>query len=184
MKKAKLIPIVLSCFLVLSFSACTTDNEPTSSTNNSGDSSIGSEVEVSSDSPDSSSSTEEVKNQEGEGDIGDCHIKIVSAEKGQDISGQDLLIVTFEWTNNSDDEKMFTSTFSVSAYQNGVECSSITVVDGVETEKMLAKIKPGVSLEVQESYILSDTSDVTVEVGPWIDLGNSEKITKVFSVAE
>lgn len=117
-----------------------------------------------------------------EGDIGDYHIKIVSAKKGKDYSKKDVLIVTYQWTNNGDDEQMFSTAFSVSAYQNGVECDDITMVDGVDTQKSLSKIKPGATLEVQKPYVLDGDSDVTIEVGPWISIGESSKVTKTFSV--
>lgn len=122
------------------------------------------------------------KTVDGEGDIGDYHIKIVSAQKGKDYSKKDVLIVTYEWTNNSDDEQMFSTAFGVKAYQDGIECSSLTVVDGVDNSKLLSNIKPGATLQVQEAYVLNGDSDVEVEVGPWIDLGNSTKIVKTFSV--
>lgn len=117
-----------------------------------------------------------------EGDIGDYHIKIVSAKKGKDYAKKDVLIVTYQWTNNGDDEQMFSTAFSISAYQNGVECDDITMVDGVDTQKSLSKIKPGATMELQDAYILNGDSDVSIEVGPWISIGESSKVTKTFSV--
>lgn len=117
-----------------------------------------------------------------EGDIGDYHIKIVSAKKGKDYSKKDVLIVTYEWKNNGDDEQMFSTAFSAKAFQNGVECDDLTVVDGVDKKKLLSKIKPGATLEVQEAYVLDGDSDVSIEVGPWISIGESSKVTKTFSV--
>ena len=117
-----------------------------------------------------------------EGDIGDYHIKIVSGAKGKDVKGKGVAIITYEWTNNSDDEQMFSTAFSAKAYQNGVECSSLVIVDGVESEKLLTNIKPGATLKVQEAYALEDDSNITIEVGPWISIGESSKVTKTFSV--
>lgn len=116
-----------------------------------------------------------------EGDLGDCHIKIVSAQKGKDYSGNEALIVTYEWANNSDEEKMFGTTFTAKAYQNGVECSTAYMVDGVDSQKLLTNIKPGAALEIQTAYLLTDNSDVTIEVSPWISF-DDKKVVKVFSV--
>lgn len=116
-----------------------------------------------------------------EGDLGDCHIKIVSAQKGKDYSDKEALIVTYEWTNNSDEEKMFGTTFTAKAYQNGVECSPAYMVDGVDSQKTLTNIKPGAALEIQAAYLLTDNSDVTIEVSPWISF-DDKKVVKVFSV--
>jgi len=126
--------------------------------------------------------TEASKEMDTEGDIGDYHLKIVSAKKGKDYSKKDVLIVTYEWTNNSDDSQMFSTAFSAKAFQNGVECNDLTVVEGVDKKKLLSEIKPGATLEVQEAYVLNDDSDVSIEVGPWISLGNESKIVKTFSV--
>lgn len=77
---------------------------------------------------------------------------------------------------------MFSTAFSAKAFQNGVECDDLTVVDGVDKKKLLSKIKPGATLEVQEAYVLDGDSDVSIEVGPWISIGESSKVTKTFSV--
>lgn len=119
---------------------------------------------------------------EGSGDIGNYYIEIVSAKKGQDYSCKDVLIVTYKWTNNSNKDQMFSTAFSAKAYQNGVECSSLTIVDGVDSHKPLSNIKPGTSLEVQKAYLLDGDSDVVIEVGPWISLGNERKVVKTFSL--
>lgn len=153
------------------------------------------ELSTSSDGPDSKSnpqsttsvsptpaSDSENKTLQGEGDIGKYNIKIVSAKKGKDYAGKDVLIVTYQWTNNSDEEQMFSTAFSAKAYQDGIECGGITVVDGVDTQKMLSNIKPGATLEVQDAYILNGDADVEIEVGPWISLGKETKVVKTFSV--
>ncbi len=119
---------------------------------------------------------------EGSGEIGDYYIEVVSAKKGQDYSYKDVLIVTYKWTNNSNKDQMFSTAFSDKAYQNGIECSSLTIVDGVDNHKPLSNIKPGASLEVQKAYLLDGDADVVIEVGPWLPLGNERKIVKTFSL--
>lgn len=118
---------------------------------------------------------------DGEGSLGDYYIKIVSAAKAKDYSGADVLIVTYEWTNNADDAAMFSTAFTAKAYQNGVECTTAYMVDGVDTEKGLTKIKPGTTLEVQEAYKLNDNSDVSVEVTKWISFDDA-MVTKIFTL--
>ena len=73
---------------------------------------------------------------DGEGSLGDYYIKIVSAAKAKDYSGADVLIVTYEWTNNADDAAMFSTAFTAKAYQNGVECTTAYMVDGVFIRKI------------------------------------------------
>lgn len=119
---------------------------------------------------------------EGEGKIDDYYIKIVGAETGKDYGENEVLIVTYEWTNQSDEDQNFSFAFDDKVFQNGTECSSYTLVDGIESDKLLLDIKPGTTLTVQEAYLLQDHSDVTVEVTAWIDFGNSPIITKTFSL--
>lgn len=154
---------VLACVLLaaaLSLPACTEDTAPVT------------------DEP----GTSAVQSGESEGVIGDCRIKIVSAEKGEDYAGDPVVIVTYEWSNNSEDSKTFATSFSAKVYQNGVECTSYTVVEGVDSSKLLAEIKPGATLQVQEAYSISDESDITVEVGPWISF-DDESVVQTFSLS-
>lgn len=119
---------------------------------------------------------------EGEGKIDDYYIKIVGAETGKDYGGEEVLIVTYEWTNQSHEDQNFSFAFSDKAFQNGTECSPYTLVDGIESDKLLSDIKPGTTLTVQQAYLLQDHSDVTVEVTALIDFGNSPIVTKTFSL--
>lgn len=169
MKLKRITLFALAAMMVLSLAACDVDGDGTQS----GVAANGSATPAS----------EAAKPAQGEGNIGDYHIKIVSAQKGKDYQDKDVLIVTYEWTNNSDEEQMFSTAFGTTAYQDGVECSSAFSVDGVDAQKSLSKIKPGASLEVKDAYVLNDTTtDVQVEVGPWVDLGGGDKVTKTFSI--
>lgn len=118
---------------------------------------------------------------DGEGDIGNAHIKIVSARVGETISGNDAIIVTYEWTNNGDENLMFSLACEDKAFQNGVECS-VTTVDGVNIISPTQEIQPGATQTLEIAYALSDKSDVTIELNPWSAFGADTKITKVFSV--
>lgn len=159
--------IILLCILLaaaLSLPACTEDTAPVT------------------DEPGASAVQSGGEN-EGEGVVGGCRIRIVSAEKGEDYAGNPVVIVTYEWSNNSEDSKTFATSFSAKVYQNGVECTSYTIVEGVDSSKQLAEIKPGATLQVQEAYSISDESDITVEVGPWISFDDEVVVTKTFSLS-
>lgn len=161
----KIVCLLMVSLLLLSFAAC---------------------ADVSSGTPQESSSPDPVVStpdgvMDEEGDLGDYHIKIVSASVSEDYEGNSALVVTYEWTNNSDEEQMFSTAFSAKAYQNGVECTSAFLVDGVDAEKSLTNIKPGATLEVQEAYELTDTSNVEVEVTEWISFSD-DKVVKTFTL--
>lgn len=171
MKKALIVLLAL----VMMFSVCACSSEPAAGNKDSDepakvDDSTPAQVE---------DTTDPVV--DGEGDLGDYHIKIVSAAKAKDYEGADVLVVTYEWTNNSDDATMFSTAFTAKAYQNGIECTAAYVVDGVDAEKSMTNIQPGATLEVQEAYKLNDASDVSVEVTEWISFSDA-KVTKTFTL--
>lgn len=116
---------------------------------------------------------------EGEGKLGDYYVKIVSAKKSTDYEGKDVLVVTYEWTNNGKEATSFMVAFIAKAYQNGVECSSAFLVDDVDAEKSMNNIKPGTTYTVQEAYLLQDESEVTIEVTELFSFSN-DMVSKTF----
>ena len=163
------------------------------SRNQANDSSVAQEESLEESSPsslpeqDNNSSSVSIpsSDQEGtpsEGSIGDYYIKIGSAKKEKDYSGKDVLIVTYTWTNNSDEEQMFSSAFNITAYQNGIECDSFVLVDEIDSKKSITNIKPGVSYEVQDAYALNGNDDVVIEVKEWFSFDDEVKVTKTFSL--
>ena len=119
---------------------------------------------------------------EGEGEVDDCYVKIVSAEKGEDFQGEPVVIVTFEWSNNSDSNKMFGTVFSVKAFQGGVQCSENVLVEGVDITKQLSEMKPGITTQLSIAYSLEDNSDVTVEISPLISFSDKVVASRTFSM--
>lgn len=64
-----------------------------------------------------------------------------------------------------------------------LECGDAYMVDGVDSQKLLANIKPGATLELKDAYKLDGDSDVEIEITPWISFENNPpKVTKTFSV--
>jgi len=92
-------------------------------------------------------------------------IKISEVFLSKDYKGKDVLVVKYEYTNGDDKAHAFSTTFDDKVYQNGVECSSLAVFcDDVDSNTGLASVKPGVTLIVEEGYLLNDKSDVEIEV--------------------
>ncbi|MFV0399542.1 MAG: DUF5067 domain-containing protein [Oscillospiraceae bacterium] len=117
------------------------------------------------------------------GDIGDYHVAITGAAMGTDYEGKDVLIVTYEWTNNSEETTSFIFSFTHQAFQNGIECESAIGVDGVESADSMKDIRPGATLEVKEAYVLGDTtSPVEVEVTELMSFTDSGMVTKTFDL--
>ncbi len=94
--------------------------------------------------------------------IGDYEAYMQKAEIMPDYDGNDALIVTYTYTNNSKESASYLWTIFEKAFQNGVELETATIftsatsydtiVDGQMTE-----IDPGKSIEVCSAFVLNDT---------------------------
>lgn len=120
----------------------------------------------------------------GEGELGDYYVIIKDAIMSQDNDGQDCIVITCEWTNNSDDATSFLVAFSYKAFQNGIECSRGSLVEGVNVEDEMREIKGGASLEAQISFVLNDdVGDVELEITEVFNFDtNAPSIVKTFSL--
>lgn len=122
------------------------------------------------------------------------NIKLVSHSLSNDYSGAEALILEFEWTNTDEKEANFMTTFTASVYQNGIECESAIMVDGVDSQLLMNDIKPGVTYKVKKAYVLQDntTANVIVRtlfgkddlVNENIDLGGGAGADPTVSTAE
>lgn len=75
-------------------------------------------------------------------------------------------MVDYTFKNNDTKAAMFIVAVSAKAFQNGVELELAIVGDDKQYDAGLGQkeIKPGAKTKVQMGYLLSDKSEVTVEV--------------------
>lgn len=120
---------------------------------------------------------------EYDGDVGDVSVSIEDA-KIINYQDEDVVIVSFKYKNNSDEEMPFTGSLRVEAYQNDSKLPA-TVVDNVEGVDMMAltqNVKKGETIMVQKAYKMRDKSPVTVEVSEFfVDENSGEGLTKTFN---
>ena len=113
----KTIVLLAAGLLVLGLSGCTIDGEQGGSTGTSGDTSTVS----------AQNKTEAKK---------EMDISIVSAKVGADYKDAPILLVEYEFTNNTDKAKSFTFLCQDTAFQNGVEYSSTVICDAVHSSSL------------------------------------------------
>ena len=89
-------------------------------------------------------------------------VTIDGAEQTTDYSGDPALVVTYTFTNNSDEATSMMVALRDEAYQDGVECDMAFVQD-VGGDSM-SKVKPGSSAQVRKAYALTSSSPVEIEV--------------------
>jgi hypothetical protein len=130
------------------------------------------------DSGNSSSSAAASGAQDTEGDLGKLHVKIVSAAKsGADYNGQPTVLVTYEWTNNTDKNQVFSVATSAKAFQNGKELDMAIYTEapaGYDSNASLQEIQPGATQQVSVGYVLQDDSPVDVEVSGTLDFSGAK----------
>ncbi|MBR5370950.1 MAG: DUF5067 domain-containing protein [Oscillospiraceae bacterium] len=113
-------------------------------------------------------------------------IKILKHELQKDRNGNNVLVIEYEFTNQEDSAKSFSTLFTDKVFQNGVECSTAILFDDVDASTHLADILPNTTTTVKEAYVLQDLTKVTVNVKEWIgdavylneeiDLGGGEGV--------
>ena len=119
-----------------------------------------------------------------EGDVGDCHVKILDCKYGAlDYEGKKTIAVTFEFTNNSDEAQAFDGAVYPVAYQDGVQLLDTSPgTDSAAYDRTMTMVKTGKKVTCEYYWrTTSDTADVDVEVSSYLD-ESSAKLQKAFSI--
>lgn len=95
------------------------------------------------------------------GNVGDSYIEVVGWELKTDYSGKPVIVLTFDWTNNSKKTTNAASELMVRGFQGGVALDIGFLLDSsVDTGSALRDIKPGTTITVQEVFTLYDSMTV------------------------
>lgn len=139
------------------------------SDDDSDDESNSSSISAESDDKDNSTSTNT---------LGDYGCEVVRSEKCKDWEGKDAILVTYNFTNNSDSAISFDIALDATAYQDGVGLESAILDD--DTDILDVEIKPGVTKEVKKAYVLRDTTtDVEIEVSEFLSFSDDKLVTTI-----
>ncbi len=118
--------------------------------------------------------------------LGKYNIEIKSCRLAKDYEGKDIVIVTYGYTNNSDDATPFMTAVSTKLFQSGIGLNECYLADesaNYSSDNQMKDLQKGATLDVEVAYELNDTTtEVVVEVTEWISLDDA-KITKTFKLA-
>lgn len=96
------------------------------------------------------------------------NFNIKAARFTQNSIGEPAVVITFGFTNVSDESKSLWDACMYEypmVYQEGVELEH-TTVSGVDWDSLTSGIKPGVSFDVELAFLLNNTtSDIEAEIG-------------------
>ena len=120
-----------------------------------------------------------------EGSNSDFNVKIEGATFASDFEGKRVIVVNFAFTNNSDKAANFLFSLNAQAFQGGIELNDIAIgVDGIDSSLTTADIQPGVTVTVQQPFLLRDDSTVKVEVREQFSFSDDVLASQEFSVSK
>lgn len=117
-----------------------------------------------------------------QGEVGNYYVAIGDCAFAEDYHGNNVIVISYDFTNNSDETVTPLWELSTTAFQDGIELDIAFVFDNSVYDAGIAqkKIRPGVTLTgCQEAYVLISDSPVEFEVGP---LFGDPVLEKVFDV--
>lgn len=107
----------------------------------------------------------------------DTTLKYLKHEVITDSNDREVVVVYFDFTNNSKDNEAFIYNYNVTCFQNGKELDyPLASFDVDEYNNAARELQTGANLTVARIYILEDKSDVDLEVTAW---GSSKKLMKL-----
>lgn len=110
--------------------------------------------------------------------VGDFKCVVKGAKLCKDLTGKDAVLITYEFTNNSDSAVSFDVALDARAYQDGVGLE--TAILDEDTDYLDVDIKPGVTKEVKKAYNLRDTStEIEIEISELISFSDDKIVTTV-----
>ena len=168
------VRIVLSVFLVfytfVKFTGCiaiTPDSSTTNVKTESEKNNVKNDNKVVEQAP----NQEEKKEEQNliDADVNDCHVKYISASIEDNYVDESCLVIYYEFTNNSNENKCFDYTIGAKAFQDGVELKESNFHVNDSTKDSSVEIQPGTTVTVASAYILrNDTSEISLEVSTWL----------------
>ena len=117
-------------------------------------------------------------------------VEITSYMISTDYEDKPCVIVVMSWTNTSDSADMFSTTYNISAFQEGIGLEKVYFLNNDEENQALldatmTEIKPGTTLTVAEAFILrNETAIIDIEVDEWISFDDKILITTTVDPAK
>ena len=158
--RKKALAMIFAAFMALSLVACGSDTSASDTPATGGE-----PAEAQQETPDEPAEPETTDS----GAVGDYDVTIGDCAFGTDYEGNNMIVVNYDFTNNSQDSIAPFVGISMQAFQDGVQLETAFVMDTSVYDAGIGQkqLKPGASLTgCQNAYVLTSTSPVEVEVGP------------------
>jgi hypothetical protein len=107
----------------------------------------------------------------------DTTLKYLKHEVITDSNDREVVVVYFDFANNSEDNTAFAYNYDVTCFQNGKELDYPLISFDIDEYNNIAReLQTGANITVARIYILEDKSNVDLEVTP---LGGNKKLMKL-----
>lgn len=165
MKKKLIMCAILAAIMATTLAACGGD---TSTTDTSNDTSTSTSQSTS----DTAKDTKDDGKMEGSGTLADKYdVKITGAKTCKDYEGNPAILISYSWTNNSDETTSPMGTLMEEAFQDGKQLD--TAICDFEMQSSMTEARPGTTLDVEVAYSMPSTSAVEFELSAIEDSLNS-----------
>lgn len=119
------------------------------------------------------------------GNLGDYYVDIKNAVIAEDHDGNPAIVITYAWTNNSEETTSAEIALMEKAFQNGVQLSTAIIGNPsiFDSDLSFKDIRPGTTFDVQCAYELQNKDSVVeFELSELFGLSD-EIVTKNFDPA-
>ncbi|MCM1226033.1 MAG: DUF5067 domain-containing protein [Clostridium sp.] len=149
----KVVAFIISISMITAFTACSS----TGSESSNREAKTATEEKKEDNSDASSESEEEPTEKEAEKSGFEFAVK--STSLSTDYEGEDVLVIEYDFTNNSDKANSFTMSCQDTVFQDGIECDSTVVgCDDVDAQEQLNNVQPGNTYTLKVGYHVQDLS--------------------------
>lgn len=130
------------------------------------------------------SNSGETEENTSEGNLGDYYVKIKGCTFAKDYEGKKIIIINYDFTNNSDETIAPFLAVHGTAFQDGIELDTALTLDSstYDIGRAQKEVKSGTTIEdCQDGFVLSSTSPVEYEMSKLISFSD-ETLEKTFEV--
>ncbi len=102
----------------------------------------------------------------------DATVEITGYWFGKDSIDEPVLVVDYQFTNNTDAPASFAYLCNDIVYQDGILCGNNAKIDGININQAYRNVNPGASFKITRGYKLHNlTSAVEINVAEWLGGG-------------
>lgn len=119
--------------------------------------------------------------QENEGILGQYYVKVTGFRMGKDYGDNDVLVLQYDFSNNSEAAVAADVAIIFIAYQDGVQIE--TSFGGDVNDDDSKSIKPGITISCEQAFTVTGKSPVEIEITEFMSF-NDEVVTTTYNFVQ